>query len=86
MTMSTANVEADEPNMLSLVFSVLLGLFALALIVPAITLTIRRLHDIGMRGWWSLLMIVPGAGFIAFIIFGVIPTQPLTNKFGPVPD
>lgn len=40
-------------------------LFALAIILPGLAVTVRRLHDIGRTGWWQLVWIVIGlAGFI----------------------
>lgn len=32
----------------------LVFVFALYSFVPALALTVRRLHDIGVSGWWSL--------------------------------
>ncbi len=34
-------------------------LFLLALIVPGLAVTVRRLHDTNRSGWWVLLPIVP---------------------------
>lgn len=36
-------------------------------IVPQITVTVRRLHDIGKSGWWYLLLFVPIAGLLVFV-------------------
>ncbi len=55
--------------------------FSLATFIPGLTVSIRRLHDIGRSGWWFL---------IAFTIIGVIlliywsckPGQRVANRFG----
>ena len=60
-------------------------LFVLGTIIPQISLTVRRLHDAGQSGWMYLLTMVPYIGSIAWIIFGVLETQPRENKWGPVP-
>ena len=72
--------------------AIILGLFGLAIIVPSIAVTIRRLHDRDMSGWWYLGMIVgsliPLVGFIAVIAFLVImclPGTPGPNRFGADP-
>ncbi len=72
--------------------AIILGLFGLAIIVPSIAVTIRRLHDRDMSGWWYLGMIVasliPLVGFIASIAFLVImclPGTPGPNRFGADP-
>lgn len=44
-----------------LMFTVLLSI---ALLVPSISITTRRLHDSGRSGWWQLIVIIP--------IFGVL--------------
>jgi uncharacterized membrane protein YhaH (DUF805 family) len=45
---------------LSVVWRVLGDLFSLALFLPTLGLTIRRLHDIGKSGWLILLPAIPG--------------------------
>jgi len=70
----------------------LYGLFVLAILIPSIAVTVRRLHDRDMSGWWYLGFIVGGMipfiGFIASIAFIVILALPGTdgpNRFGPDP-
>jgi len=46
----------------SLISDTLPGLFALALVLPALAVGARRLHDTGRSGWWLLLMLVPFMG------------------------
>ena len=41
---------------------VLSGIFFLAVLLPNLAVTVRRLHDIGKTGWWLLLWIVAGIG------------------------
>ncbi|RHW27688.1 DUF805 domain-containing protein [Nocardioides immobilis] len=36
----------------------LLGL-VLALFLPSLALTVRRIHDTGKSGWWALILLVP---------------------------
>lgn len=45
--------------------------FALALIIPAIAIGVRRLHDIGKSGWWMLISLVPIIGVLVLIFFFV---------------
>ncbi len=35
------------------------GLYQLAILLPALAVSARRLHDIDMNGWWILLPFVP---------------------------
>lgn len=48
----------------------------LALIVPTISLSVRRLHDAGQSGWLVLINFVPYVGTIAPIIIGLLPSKP----------
>jgi len=63
-------------------------LFALATIIPWIAMTVRRLHDIGMSGWFAILihlLMFVSLGYIVMIVVGLIPSQLHENKWGPVP-
>lgn len=60
-------------------------LYWLAIIIPVITVTIRRLHDTGKSGWWVFIILIPIIGGIVLIIFMVLDSQPGPNRFGPNP-
>lgn len=40
------------------------GTLSIAIIIPSIASTIRRLHDTGRSGWWYLVGLIPYAGHI----------------------
>src|ERR671914_1252218 len=40
------------------------GIYALAIIIPSLSVSVRRLHDIDRTGWWIMLAFVPVAGLI----------------------
>lgn len=64
-----------------------LGLiFSLAVLVPSIAITTRRLHDTGMSGWWQLLGLIPIIGWVIVIILTIRPGQPGANQYGQNPD
>ncbi len=60
-------------------------LYVLALLVPVIALTIRRLHDTDRSGWWLLIALVPIIGAIVLFVFMVLPGTEGENKYGPDP-
>ena len=64
---------------------VLQTLYALAVLIPSISVTVRRLHDTGRTGWWVLIVLVPIVGFIVLLVFMVLDTQPGNNEYGPSP-
>lgn len=59
--------------------------YMLAILVPSIAVSIRRMHDIGRSGWWVLISLVPMIGSIWFIVLAALPSQLGPNKFGPNP-
>ena len=61
------------------------GLYSLGVLLPAIAVTVRRLHDTGRSGWWILIALVPVIGGIVLLIFMVLDSQPGDNKYGPSP-
>jgi uncharacterized membrane protein YhaH (DUF805 family) len=61
------------------------GLYALAVLIPGIAVTIRRLHDTSRSGWWILIVLVPAVGTLILLIFMVLDSQPGGNEYGPNP-
>ena len=45
------------------------SIFALALLIPSISIAARRLHDTGRSGWWQLIILIPIIGAIVLIVF-----------------
>jgi uncharacterized membrane protein YhaH (DUF805 family) len=70
----------------------LILVWILAIFIPSIAVTVRRLHDRDMSGWWYLGAIIcgmiPYIGFlvsIAFLVLMALPGTPGPNRFGPDP-
>jgi uncharacterized membrane protein YhaH (DUF805 family) len=61
------------------------GLYALGVMIPAMAVSIRRLHDTGRSGWWLLITFVPVIGAIVFLYFMVLDSNPESNEYGPSP-
>lgn len=61
------------------------GLFVLATLLPSIAVTVRRIHDLGLSGWFYLLIVLPYVGSLIIFVFALIPSQKHENKWGPVP-
>ena len=66
----------------SIVSLAALIVFGLATVVPALSITVRRLHDTGKSGWWIFISFVPFVGSIIFFIFLVLEGQKFENKWG----
>ncbi len=61
-------------------------LYSLAVLIPGIAVSVRRLHDIGKSGWNLLLGLIPIIGAIILIIWYVKESDPEENQYGPVPS
>ena len=61
------------------------GLYAVAMIVPSIAVTVRRLHDTDRSGWWYLLLFIPVIGALVILVFMLLDGTPGSNRFGPNP-
>lgn len=67
-------------------FEILEGLFNLAVLLPGLGVSVRRLHDTNRSGWWLLLGLIPLVGAIIVIIFYAQAGQRGENQYGPEPD
>jgi uncharacterized membrane protein YhaH (DUF805 family) len=61
------------------------GIYGLAIIIPSIAVSVRRLHDIDRTGWWVLISLVPVIGTLVLLVFAVLDGTPGENRFGPNP-
>jgi uncharacterized membrane protein YhaH (DUF805 family) len=60
--------------------------FVLATLLPGLGLAVRRQHDIGLSGWYSLFVLIPSLGSLVLLAFSLIPSQKRDNKWGPAPE
>jgi uncharacterized membrane protein YhaH (DUF805 family) len=61
------------------------GIYSLAVLIPTLAVTVRRLHDIDRTGWWILIALVPLIGGIVLLVFALLDGTPGTNRYGPNP-
>jgi Predicted membrane protein len=67
------------------IFSILSGLVGLALLVPGLAAAWRRLHDIGKKGTWYFIGLIPIVGWIILIVWFCKEGEPGSNLYGPDP-
>ena len=70
-----------EPLHLDVIYFV----YILALLIPNLALTVRRLHDVGKSGWMLLIGFIPLVG--AIWLFGIAITKGINgdNNYGTDP-
>ena len=57
-------------------------IFTIALILPGIAVTARRLHDINKSGWWQLIELTI-IGILLIIIWNATEGEKKKNIYGP---
>lgn len=60
-------------------------LIALALFLPSLGLSFRRLHDTNRSAWWLLISLIPLVGGIILLVWVILKGTDGPNKYGPDP-
>ena len=68
-----------------IILPILSTLFSLIILIPSISVAIRRLHDIKKSGWWLLTIFIPLIGIILLIIFWIKASEQSSNQWGAIP-
>jgi uncharacterized membrane protein YhaH (DUF805 family) len=85
----TAQAPAGYPKPLTeitlMVGAIFSAVWAAALLIPSLSVTVRRLHDIGLSGWWLLLVFIPVLGIVYLLVVTLIRGDKMKNAYGNVP-
>lgn len=76
---------ATKADAIISIASIIIRIIGLALLLPSLGLTVRRLHDIGKSPWWILITFIPLVGSIIFLVFLCTDSERGTNEYGPNP-
>ena len=60
-------------------------IYAVAVLIPTLAVSVRRLHDTNRSGWWVLIGFIPFIGALVLIYFFVQDSTPGANQHGPNP-
>ena len=66
-------------------FPILSLIVGLGLFIPALSVSVRRLHDTDRSGFWLLLIFIPVIGAIVLFVFYLLEGTRGPNRFGPDP-
>ncbi|HSK90309.1 MAG TPA: DUF805 domain-containing protein [Euzebyales bacterium] len=64
---------------------VLAGLYSLAVFLPSLAVSVRRLHDTDRSGWWLLVGLIPVVGVVVLLVFTLTDSTMGDNRYGPSP-
>lgn len=77
--------QALKGGALGTLLLVLYFAYVIALFIPSLAVTWRRLHDTGRSGWWYFINLVPIVGGIILIVFLATAGEVGTNAYGADP-
>lgn len=60
-------------------------ILTLAVILPSISVSVRRLHDINQSGYWLLILFVPIVGWVAYFFMTIQDGTVGPNPYGNDP-
>lgn len=66
-------------------FGIIGGIYSLAVLLPSLAVSVRRLHDTNRTGWWILIGLIPIVGIIILIVFYATEGAAGDNQYGPDP-
>jgi uncharacterized membrane protein YhaH (DUF805 family) len=72
----------EGPNEMMLLFSALLMIIVILIMV---ILTVRRLHDLNLSGWFCCFLLIPYINIFCICLLFVIEGTPGDNSYGPSP-
>lgn len=81
----TYSMVTAESGTTYIIISILFTIFSLATVLPAIAVTVRRLHDTGKSGWWYFINFIPFIGAFILLVFLVLDGEVNENQYGPNP-
>ncbi len=61
------------------------GIFSLAMLIPGLAVSVRRLHDVNKSGWFLLILFVPLVGAIWLLVLDCTEGTRGPNQYGPDP-
>jgi len=63
-------------------YGVLYFLYAFAVLIPGLAVSVRRLHDVGKSGWMILIALIPIIGAIWLLVLTVTDSNSGENQYG----
>lgn len=64
----------------------LIVIYGIAIILPSLGLTVRRLHDSGRGGGWIFIALIPLIGALVLLFFMIVDGTEGENRFGARPE
>ncbi len=69
-------------NLIFFLVFILCTIWLLIGILPSFSLNVKRLHDFGQSGWWTVLMMIPYVNLIFGLVLVFVPGDKKSNTYG----
>lgn len=66
-------------------FGIITSIWTIIIMLPCIALSVRRMHDINMSGWFVIIAYIPLIGWGWFFIYSLLRGSEEENNYGPKP-
>lgn len=66
-------------------YGIIYLLYSFVLFIPALSVAVRRLHDVNKSGWMILIALIPIVGSIWLLVLLVTESDPGENQYGQNP-
>ena len=80
----SVNQDATEGGIILGALGLYLGYYLLT-VIPGLSVTVRRLHDIGKSGWMVFIILIPVVGAIWLLILLLTDSEQGKNTYGTNP-
>jgi uncharacterized membrane protein YhaH (DUF805 family) len=60
-------------------------IYAIAVLIPGLAVSVRRLHDVGKSGWFYFIVLIPIIGAIWLLVLFFTEGDQGENDYGPDP-
>ena len=77
--------DSEDNDLVNFYFGYLIPFYSAGMLLPLLSSTFRRLHDIGKSGNYIFIALVPIFGEISLLILLCYDSEKGQNKFGPSP-
>ncbi|WP_081882246.1 DUF805 domain-containing protein [Cryobacterium sp. MLB-32] len=74
----------DASGPIAVIVACLWAAIVVGMVIPTISVTVRRLHDANLSGWFYLLNFAFGFGSIAVFVMTLLPSNPAGARFDKV--
>ena len=74
----------NDKKIFAMIIIIIAGIYGILILIPSLSVQVRRLHDIGRSGWWCLLIILQIGGAI-LLVMSLKDSEEKENDYGPSP-